>query len=422
MNYEQTLHYLFNSTPVFQHSGAPAYKPGLDTSITLDNYFGKPHRAYRCIHVGGTNGKGSVCHTLAAVLQLAGYRVGLYTSPHLNDFRERIRVNGEMIDRAFVTDFVERSRSLAETLRPSFFELTSTMAFEYFRSREVDFAVIEVGLGGRLDSTNIISPILSVVTNISLDHTQLLGNTPEAIAYEKAGIIKPGIPAVLGDTADEAVYRVFKQKAEEVQAPLFRADRDALTLEAPEPGLSPVQRLNVRTILTALQLLAGRKHIALPPQAVEEGFRRVGELTGLRGRWEIIGRKPLVVLDTGHNEGAWRFLPAQIDRACQSHRCRRQILLVGFSADKDVDAILGRMPQRAYYLFTQASLSRALPAGELALKARAHKLEGETCPSVAEGLRRLKRMAAADDFVLIGGSNFVVADALECLDNSTLYN
>ncbi|MDR1557428.1 MAG: bifunctional folylpolyglutamate synthase/dihydrofolate synthase [Tannerellaceae bacterium] len=414
MDYEQTLHYLYTRTPVFQHIGAPAYKPGLDTSIALDNYSGNPHRAYRCLHVGGTNGKGSVCHTLAAILRQAGYRVGLYTSPHLKDFRERIRVDGKMIDPEYVTGFVERSRSFSETLQPSFFELTSAMAFEYFRAQKVDFAVIEVGLGGRLDSTNIITPLVSVVTNISLDHTQFLGKTTKEIAYEKAGIIKPGVPFVVGDTTDEGVYEVFRRKAEEMHAPLFRADKEIRKL--PELCLSPVQALNVRTILAVLQLLSDQS-VALPFQAVEEGFRRVSELTGLRGRWEIVSRKPFTVLDTGHNEGAWNFLPSQIALAYRNNHCRRLILMTGFSEDKDIDLILDRMPPNAYYLFTQASLPRALPAANLAAKARTRNLKGEVCPTVAEAFRILKQIAAEDDFVFIGGSNFIVADALHCLDN-----
>jgi dihydrofolate synthase/folylpolyglutamate synthase len=413
MNYAQTLAYLYASAPAFERDGAPAYKPGLDTSIALDNYLGNPHRSFRSIHVGGTNGKGTVCHTLAAILGEAGYRVGLYTSPHLTDFRERIRVNGEMISKDYVVDFTERYRPFFEPLKPSFFELTSAMAFDYFRFKEVDFAVVEVGLGGRLDSTNIIAPIASVITSVGVDHRQFLGDTLQEIAGEKAGIIKPGVPVVAGDMPDVA-YEVVRRKAGEAGAPLLRAaDRGGLE-NLPDLRLSPVRQLNARTILAVAQLLTDR-HIPLPPQAIEEGFRRVCELTGLRGRWEIVSRKPFVVLDTGHNEEAWRFLAAQIEDAFRSNHCRRMILVIGFSEDKDVDPILDLMPQTARYIFTQASLRRALPAETLAAKARARNLQGDVCPTVADALRLLKQIAGEDDFALIGGSNFVVADALGCL-------
>lgn len=421
MNYEETLEYLYTSTPVFQHHGAPAYKPGLDTSIALDDYLGRPHRSYRTIHVGGTNGKGTVCHTLAAILQEAGYRVGLFTSPHLIDFRERIRVNGEMIGKNYVADFTERHRSFFEPLKPSFFELTSAMAFEYFRSEKVDVALIEVGLGGRLDSTNIITPIVSVVTSISMDHAQLLGHTLQEIAGEKAGIIKPGVPVVVGEMPDEAVYEVFRRKAQEANAPFFRAadcDGSEKTLGL---QLSPVQVLNERTIFSVLHVLADGRLAPLPFHAIAGGFGKVTERTGLHGRWEIISRKPFTVLDTGHNEGAWAFLAAQIEAASQSHHCKRLILLTGFSEDKDIDAILDHMPQRAHYIFTQASLRRALPAEVLATKARARNLQGDVCPSVGEALRLLKQIVAEDDFVFIGGSNFVVADALSYLSGNNLY-
>ncbi|MDR2809093.1 MAG: bifunctional folylpolyglutamate synthase/dihydrofolate synthase [Tannerellaceae bacterium] len=412
MNYEDTLTYLYTSTPVFQHHGASAYKPGLDTSIILDDYLGNPHRSYHSIHVGGTNGKGTVCHTLAAILQEAGYRVGLFTSPHLVDFRERIRVNGEMISKDYVVDFTESHRSFFEPLKPSFFELTSAMAFAYFRSEKVDFAVIEVGLGGRLDSTNIITPILSVITSISLDHMQFLGNTLQEIAYEKAGIIKPGVPVVIGDMPDESVYEVFKRKAEEANAPLFRAADPGGLEKAAKLRFSPVQQLNAQTILSALHVLAGELATPLPIHAITGGFKQVTERTGLHGRWEVVSRRPFIVLDTGHNEGAWRFLSAQIEAAYRSRLCKRLFLLIGFSEDKDIDAILALMPQTAHYIFTQASLRRALPAETLAMKARTRNLEGSVCPSVGEALRLLKQIVTEDDFVFIGGSNFIVADIL----------
>ena len=412
MNYEETLAYLYTSAPVFQHDGAPAYKPGLGTSIALDNYLGNPHRSYRSIHVGGTNGKGTVCHTLAAILGEAGYRTALYTSPHLVDFRERIRVNGEMIGKDDVVDFTERHRAFFEPLKPSFFELSSAMAFDYFRSEKVDFAIIEVGLGGRLDSTNIITPLVSAITSISMDHTQFLGHTLTEIAGEKAGIIKPGVPVVIGEMPDEAVYEVIKRKAGEAGAPLLRAAERIGAEKTPELPLSPIQRLNVQTVLSVLHLLEDGHIPPLPVHAIAGGFGKVSERTGLRGRWEVISRKPFIVLDTGHNEGAWRFLSAQIEASFRSKHCRRMILVTGFSEDKDLDPILSHMPQTARYIFTQASLRRALPAETLAAKARARNLEGDVRPSVAEALQLLEQIVGEDDFVFIGGSNFVVADAL----------
>ncbi|MDR1644389.1 MAG: bifunctional folylpolyglutamate synthase/dihydrofolate synthase [Tannerellaceae bacterium] len=412
MTYDETLAYLYASTPVFQFQGAPAYKPGLDTSIALDNHLNNPHRSFRTIHVAGTNGKGTVCHTLAAILQEAGYRVGLFTSPHLTDFRERIRVNGEMIGKDYVVDFTARHRAFFEPLKPSFFELTSALAFDYFRFAQVDFALIEVGLGGRLDSTNIITPIVSVVTSIGMDHTQFLGNTLPEIAAEKAGIIKSNVPVVVGDLADESLYEIFERKAREMNAPLFRAaDRAPLT-KAPERPLSPAQRLNERTILSVLHVLAGEHLPPLLSPTIAAGFENVTTLTGLRGRWEVISRQPFTVLDTGHNEEAWRFLPAQIEAACRDNHCKRQILLIGFSEDKDIDPILDRMPPDACYIFTQASLRRALPVATLAAKARKRNLKGDIYPTVAAALQHLQQIATKDDFIFIGGSNFIVADAL----------
>ena len=295
MNYEETLHYLYTSIPVFQHVGASAYKPGLETSRALDNYLGNPHRAYQTLHVGGTNGKGSTSHLLAAILQLSGYKVGLYTSPHLVDFRERIRVNGEKIPQSYVVDFVERYRRQFEPLKPSFFELTSTMAFAYFRDMHVDYAIIEVGLGGRLDSTNIITPVLSVITNISKDHTQFLGNTLEEIAGEKAGIIKPGVPVVIGDVDKENVMRVFREKAREVNAPLY-ASTELAPLQSCELGEDNrwhfrtkdfgeltgelggmVQARNASTVLTSVSVLR-EIGIPIPVEAVRNAFARVVEL------------------------------------------------------------------------------------------------------------------------------------------------
>lgn len=324
MTYEETLHYLYTSIPVFQHSGASAYKPGLGTSIALDDYLGNPHKAYKTIHVAGTNGKGSVSHLLAAILRQSGFKVGLYTSPHLVDFRERIRVNGKKISQDYVVDFVERHRSFFEPLHPSFFELTSSMAFEYFRDQQVDYAVIEVGLGGRLDSTNIITPILSIITNISLDHTQFLGDTEEKIAAEKAGIIKKGVPVLLGEAEKRSVFDLFQNEARKAGAPFHYALSMGM-LEG-TGGLSmvhwkfpsveygevigelagEVQQANAITVFSALHLLREKCGVDILPEAVHEGFGHVTQLTGLMGRWQTLRTKPTVICDTGHNVGGWK--------------------------------------------------------------------------------------------------------------------
>lgn len=428
MTYEATLDYLYKSIPVFQRVGASAYKPGLATSHALDDHLDTPHRAYPTIHVAGTNGKGSVSHLLAAILQKAGYKVGLYTSPHLVDFRERIRVNGQPIPKAYVTDFVVRHRLFFEPLHPSFFELTSSLAFDYFRAEKVDFAVIEVGLGGRLDSTNIITPVLSIITNISLDHTQFLGDTVEKIAAEKAGIMKKDIPVVVGEADHPGVARVFQETAARCGAPLtFAPETDALesaqrkengrwqfetkrygTLDGELGGL--VQRQNARTVLAVLPLLERQTGISLPAEAVREGFAEVVELTGLMGRWQTLQEKPRVVCDTGHNVGGWEYLSAQL--LTEAARHARLYMVTGMVGDKDIDGVLALMPREATYFFTQASVQRSLPAEEFARQAKTHGLQGTVWPRVEDAVREALRQAAPDDLIFIGGSTFVVADAL----------
>jgi dihydrofolate synthase/folylpolyglutamate synthase len=434
MDYQETLKYLYTSTPLFQHKGIAAYKPGLGNSITLDNYFGNPHRSYHTIHVGGTNGKGSVCHTLAAILQEAGYRVGLYTSPHLINFRERIRVNGQMITEEYVTAFVEQHRPFFEPLYPSFFELTTAMAFDYFRAEKVDIAVIEVGLGGRLDCTNIITPILSVITNISLDHTALLGDTLGEIAYEKAGIIKAGVPVVTGEFAAKIVAEVFRKKAASVNAPLFFAKRvDVLAnLKAPILDINnkflcmdtqdfgrldyalkegPGQYHNMVTMLTALRVLNESKQLKRLDQAiVAAGVKNVIELTGMHGRWECLWESPLVIADTGHNPDAWEHLRVNINR--YSSR-RRAHVVIGFSNDKDIDEIVQSLPEEAVFYFTQAISERAMPVERVAASARAAGVTGGLYSSVSDALLAAIHRAGPKGFVFIGGSHFVVAEAID---------
>ena len=435
MTFEETIHYLYTRIPMFQRSGASAYKPGLNTSIELDNYLGNPHTFYQIIHVAGTNGKGSTSHLLAAILQQSGYKVGLYTSPHLIDFRERIRINGEMISKEYVTDFVERHRIFFEPLHPSFFELTSSMAFDYFRSEHVDFAIIEVGLGGRLDSTNIITPILSVITNISLDHTQFLGNTLEQIASEKAGIIKENVPVIIGESGSKGIYKVFKDKATKENASiLFAEETDVLKNAHLRPDGywqytsadfgeligelgGCVQIHNTRTVLTALRMLI-QKHILIPPHAVKDAFEHVVELTGLLGRWQKLQENPTIICDTGHNTGGWESLGVQLKNEQIKHSSLRMI--IGMVNDKDIHGVLSLMPKNAIYYFTQASVSRALPAKEIAISAHQHGLKGLSYPTVAEAIQKAIEEATPNDFIFIGGSTFIVADALPLFSKITI--
>jgi len=409
MNYQDTLAYLYASAPVYEREGAAAYKPGLDTCLAFDERLDHPHHAFRSIHVAGTNGKGSVCHTLAAVLQQAGYRTGLYTSPHLIDFRERIRVNGQMIDQDYVTDFVERHRTFFEPLHPSFFEIVTAMAFDYFRHEQVDIAIIETGLGGRLDSTNIITPILSIITNISKDHTQLLGETLGEIAYEKAGIIKEGVPVVIGEKGDETTQNVFTRKAQEMHAPVAPdepSDFGPLTY-----GIRGwIQAQNIHTILKALRQLNNILPQPLPREAVAEGFRKVVLLTGLRGRWEELSQAPYIVTDTAHNPGAWTSIAKRLEYELTLRR--RVFVIIGFSNDKDVDEMLRMLPSRISYIFTQAQSERALPASALAHKASIAGLNGMRCTSVEEAVNTFMSEIQDNDLLFIGGSHFVVAEAL----------
>ena len=426
MTYQEAIEYLYAATPVFQQVGTTAYKPGLETTHTLDTHYGHPHRCYRTIHVGGTNGKGSTSHTIAAVLQAAGYRVGLFTSPHLLDFRERIRVNGEMVSEDFVCRFVEDAKPLIEERSPSFFEITTLMAFDYFRQAQVDFAVIEVGLGGRLDCTNIISPIASVITSISKDHTQLLGNTLEAIAREKAGIIKPHTPVIIGRGESPEVREVFVKKAAEEEAPIIFAEEavhikaqtpefpgQSFTLEGKEAlpyyfGLGGlVQRDNFRTIYATIQELR-RQGITISEEAFRDGLRNVVSLTGLRGRWEVLSQHPTLICDTAHNEDGVRYIVEQL-RSLQ----RPLHIIFGMVNDKDIRGVLQRLPKEARYYFTAASVPRALAPEDLQALAEQYGLQGATYPNVHEALVAARKAATPDtDVLFAGGSNFLISDLL----------
>lgn len=422
MTYQETIDYLFNAAPLFQNIGAGAYKEGLANTRALDEHFGHPHRAYQTIHVAGTNGKGSVSHTLAAILQSAGYRVGLYTSPHLIDFRERIRVNGEMIPQQRVIDFVEQERAFFEPLCPSFFELATALAFKYFEEQRVDIAVVEVGLGGRLDCTNIITPLLSVITNISFDHTQFLGDTLEKIAREKAGIIKRGVPVVIGETnGHEEVRNVFLQKAREMDAPITFADEQPpypIRLEPELKGLC--QERNTQTILTALTTLNAWQVLKpLTTKNIQDGFAHVCELTGLMGRWQKLQERPTVICDTGHNPAGLQYVTQQLRNIHQqvsifNLQFSTRIVL-GMVADKDVRGSLSLFPTDACYYFTQASVKRAMPAPDIAQLGAELGLKGETYPTVAEAYEAALHDAAPDDLIFVGGSSFIVADLLTFL-------
>ncbi len=429
MTYEQAINYLYESAPLFQNIGAGAYKEGLGNTELLDKHFQHPHRQYATIHVAGTNGKGSVSHTLASILQSQGMKVGLYTSPHLTDFRERIRVNGEMIPQARVVSFVEQERTFFEPLHPSFFELTTALALQYFAEENVDIAVIEVGLGGRMDCTNIIQPLVSIITNISFDHIQFLGNTLEKIASEKAGIIKPGIPAIVGEWGKESVAEVFMNKAEEAGTSLVFADRENEIVDftlTPGQGYTYhtatfgtihgeleglCQEKNTATILEAIKALR-RKGIHISNQAVQDGFAKVSIHTGLRGRWQKIADKPLTICDTGHNVGGMQYITRQL--ATTPHQTLH--IVIGMVNDKDVNTVLSMLPQDATYYFTQASVRRAMPSDQFSQEASRHGLKGECYPTVHDAYLAAKAASSEEDLIFIGGSTFIVADLFAAME------
>jgi len=427
MDYAQTVDYLFNKLPMYSRIGAAAYRKDLTNTWQLTDAIGNPERKFKSIHIAGTNGKGSTSHMLAAVFQEAGYKTGLYTSPHLKDFRERIRVNGEMIDEAFVVDFVGRIRGVSEQMDPSFFEITVVMAFDYFVQQKVDIAIIEVGLGGRLDSTNIITPELSVITNIGFDHMNMLGNTLAAIAFEKAGIIKKGIPVVVGETHPETAP-IFSQRAHEEEAPIRFADQQRYVTDwkyqrhtlVAEVTTSPVaddvtfytldlagiyQTKNLVTVLEAVHVMSG-KGWKLDPKTVLRALAKVKKLTGLHGRWEVIHEHPDVVLDVAHNEDGIRQVLRQVELS--DHEELHVVL--GMVNDKAIDGILSLLPRNAHYYFTRAQIPRALPEEELAAQGNAVGLQGRSYRTVAEALADARSRARPRDLIVVCGSVFVVAE------------
>lgn len=493
MDYQNTLKYLYESVPMFQQIGGKAYKPGLETTYQLDEHFGHPHQQFKTIHIAGTNGKGSCSHTIAAVLQSAGYRVGLYTSPHLVDFRERIRINGEMMPEEYVVQFVENHRSFFEPLHPSFFELTTAMAFRYFADQEVNVAIIEVGMGGRLDCTNIIKPELCIITNIGLDHTQYLGDTLTKIAKEKAGIIKKGVPVVIGK-AERAIKRVFTAKAKEMEAPLFYTKkmkshysmlwlsysqlkdiRRSLAEQAiaehafmkelekdfimTKPDLSvffhaaktmhavdkildkqkdafyiktyfyplglyfelsgACQKENGLTIICALDRLKEQGFL-ISQKDYLMGLANVCEMTGLKGRWQKLQNYPNLTCDTGHNVDGLKYVCQHLE-SIHKELHKNIHIVFGMVNDKDISSVLEILPKHATYYFTKASVQRALPEDELMNLATLVGLKGNSYPTVVEAVRAAKKNCPPEDFIFVGGSNFIVADLLTNRDALNLH-
>ena len=426
-SYENALTFLFNQLPMFSRIGAPAYKPGLETSLQLDEFFGHPHTHFKSIHIGGTNGKGSTSHMLASVLQCSGYKTGLYTSPHLTDFRERIRIDGEMISKEEVISFVDNWKKTDYSGHPSFFELTMMLAFDCFAKRNIDVAVIEVGMGGRLDSTNIITPEMSVITNISKDHTQFLGETLEKIAGEKAGIIKTSIPVVIGESSGEGIRKVFIDKAKEMNSEIVFAEgmSEDYSFEKKDGGWKVIhgkneyfiplpgdyQKKNIVTVLESIKILK-KQGFHIPDAAIYEGLKNVNELTGLRGRWSVLSEKPLVICDTGHNIAGMTYNMQQLNELVGLTPKRNLHIVIGFVADKDIENIIDLLPSDAYYYVTNAQIPRALNYLELKKKFDKRGFKNLAFPTVKEAFDAAKNNAKSDDVVFIGGSTFIVADLL----------
>jgi dihydrofolate synthase/folylpolyglutamate synthase len=423
MNYKETIDYLYEKLPMFSRIGEKAYKKDLTNIISLCEQLNQPHTSFKTIHVAGTNGKGSTSHMLAAILQEAGYKTGLYTSPHIYDFRERIRINGNMISENAVVDFVKKMSPL--TIEPSFFEMNVAMAFNYFAEEKVDIAIIETGLGGRLDSTNIIHPELSVITNIGLDHMDLLGNSLEQIAYEKAGIIKKDTPVVIGETHFETLAE-FKDKSKEMNAPMHLAEQELLLESGKIEGHSLFctfeyvttnkkinlrlnstafyQLKNVRTVLCAVELLK-RKHFKINDDAIISGIANVKELTGFKGRWEIISKEPAVIIDVAHNEDG---ISRVLDQLSTQYRNSNIHFIIGFVKDKEIDNILNLFPKKANYYFTNAKIPRALNHNELREKANTIGLAGNSYNDINEALEEAKNKANKNDVIMICGSFFIL--------------
>jgi dihydrofolate synthase/folylpolyglutamate synthase len=434
MNYQQTIEYLFSRLPMFSRQGAAAYKKDLTNTIALCSVCDNPHTKFKSIHIAGTNGKGSVSHMLAAVFQTAGYKTGLYTSPHLHDFRERIRINGEPIREEYVIEFTEKMMPHIPEIEPSFFELTVAMAFSYFSDEHVDIAIIETGLGGRLDSTNVITPELSLITNIGWDHMNLLGNTKALIAGEKAGIIKKNIPVVIGESMEET-RPVFLQKADEQYAPIFFSKEEwsiprysmqngiDLELRSKQNKILDLhldlggiyQLKNILPVLTAIELMQ-KDGWEINDQHVKEGLSNVQVLTGLQGRWQIWKNDPRIVLDVGHNQDGIEQIIHQLAKTAFD----KLHIIIGMVKDKEIDEVLKRLPKDATYYFTNADIPRALPGDQLRNQAADQQLYGVAYVNVKEAIHAARNAAGKKDLILICGSVFLVGEAIDALKKQEL--
>ncbi len=406
MNYKETLDWMFNKLPMYQIQGATAYREDITNTVLLANHLGNPERHLKCIHVAGTNGKGSTSHLLASVLQEAGYKVGLYTSPHLKDYRERIAINGITISEDYVCDFINKNKSFFEANELSFFEMSVGLAFEYFVTEQTDINIIEVGMGGRFDSTNIITPLVSVITNIGLDHTQFLGNTLEAIAFEKAGIIKPNIPVVIGEYVDET-KPVFLAKANETHSEIYFAF-DLIQENYPSALLGDYQIQNKKTVLQTLKVLQDKKLVSVSETDIKNGFLNVVKNTGLQGRWQQLGENPKIICDTAHNAHGLKIVINQLkkEKYDQLH------IVLGLVNDKNLDVILPLFPKHAIYYFCKPNISRGIDEMILKEKAAEFNLIGYTYISVSNAYLAATKNAHIDDLIYIGGSTFVVAEIL----------
>jgi dihydrofolate synthase/folylpolyglutamate synthase len=406
MNYQETINWMFNQLPMYQLQGASAYKKDLTNTHLLIAHLHNPQEKVKCIHVAGTNGKGSTSHMLSSILQEAGYKVGLYTSPHLKDFRERIKINGKDISEEFVTNFINEHKFFFESNDMSFFEMTVGLAFDYFAKEKVDIAVIEVGMGGRLDATNIITPLVSVITNIGLDHTQFLGNTLEAVAFEKAGIIKPNISAVIGEYTTET-KPVFLAKAKECDSEIYFAS-DLISENYPSDLIGDYQMHNKKTVIETITILNAEKEFKITPENIKSGLLQVVKNTGLQGRWQQLGQFPKVICDTAHNKNGLEIVLKQI----QKEKFDALHIVLGVVNDKDLDEILPLFPKNAFYYFCKPNIPRGLDASILQKKATMFGLKGEVYNSVTDAYQKAKQNAANSDLIFIGGSTFVVAEIL----------
>lgn len=406
MNYQETINWLFNQLPMYHLQGASAYKKDLTNIKLLANHLDNPQKNLKCIHVAGTNGKGSTSHMLASILQEAGYKVGLYTSPHLKDFRERIKINGAEISEYFVCDFINKNKVFFEANDMSFFEMTVGLAFDYFAKEKVEIAIIEVGMGGRLDATNIITPMISVITNIALDHTQFLGNTLEAIAFEKSGIIKPNIPVVIGEYTNET-KPVFLAKTKETNSEIYFAS-DLISAEYQSDLIGDYQVHNKKTAVETIAILSAQNQFKVSEANIENGLLNVIKNTGLQGRWQQLGESPKIICDTAHNKNGLEIVMKQI----QKEKFDTLHIVLGVVNDKDLDEVLPLFPKNAIYYFCKPNIPRGLDARVLREKASDFGLKGEVFNSVSESYAKALQKAAKSDFIYIGGSTFVVAEIL----------